>query len=100
MKCSLKKLLASPSVWTRAVAALASLGSLAVVHAQAAARQQLQGHVPAITARLQPAGPLDASKQLDLSIGLPLRNQADLKAFLQDVYDPSSPNFRHFLTTA
>jgi uncharacterized repeat protein (TIGR01451 family) len=56
--------------------------------------------VPAVTARLQSVGQLDASKQLNLAIGLPLRNQAELKAFLEDVYNPSSPNYRHFLTTA
>src|SRR5262249_30295945 len=33
-----------------------------------------------------------------LAIGLPLRNRDQLTNFLHDVYKPSSPLFRHFLT--
>jgi subtilase family serine protease len=33
-----------------------------------------------------------------LSIVLPLRNQAELTALLGRLYDPSSPNYRHFLS--
>jgi kumamolisin len=33
-----------------------------------------------------------------LDIVLPLRNQADLNNLLQELYDPSSPSYRHFLT--
>lgn len=100
MKCSLKKLLTGPSVCVRAVVAVAAFAVLPAVQAQPVARQQLHGHVPAVTSRLQPVGRLDPAKELNLAIGLPLRNQAELKAFLEDVYNPSSPNFRHFLTTA
>jgi len=35
---------------------------------------------------------------LDLTIGLPLRNQAGLEQLLRELYDPASPNYRHFLT--
>ncbi|MDR3413944.1 MAG: S53 family serine peptidase, partial [Formivibrio sp.] len=35
---------------------------------------------------------------LHLAIGLPLRNQDQLNALLQQVSDPSSPNYRHYLT--
>lgn len=35
---------------------------------------------------------------MQLDIVLPLRNQADLDTFLQEVYDPASPLYRHFLT--
>src|SRR5262249_19141980 len=80
--------------------ALTTIPLFEMAHAQTAPRQQLQGHVPAIAARLQPAGTLEASKELNLAIGLSLRNQAELKAFLQDVCNPSSPNFRHYLTVA
>jgi uncharacterized repeat protein (TIGR01451 family) len=37
---------------------------------------------------------------LNLAIGLPLRNEAELKALLHDISDPASPNFRHYLTPA
>jgi subtilase family serine protease len=35
---------------------------------------------------------------LRLDIVLPLRDQAGLDSFLKEVYDPTSPNYRHFLT--
>ncbi len=44
------------------------------------------------------AGPLSPSMRIPLSIALPLRNQGMLRAYLQNVYDPSSPFYRHFLT--
>ncbi len=35
---------------------------------------------------------------MNLSIVLPLRNQDDLKGFLARLYNPSSPDYRHFLS--
>src|ERR1035441_6484829 len=65
----------------------------------AAPRQQLRGgHVPAAVARLQPIGRLPATNQLRLIIGLPLRNQETLTNLLHQIYDPSSPNYHHYLT--
>jgi alpha-tubulin suppressor-like RCC1 family protein len=65
----------------------------------AAAGRQLvsSGHVPAAVARLTPVGKLPASQRLNLAIGLPLRNEAALDALLQQLYDPASPNYRHYL---
>jgi hypothetical protein len=42
--------------------------------AQVAERQVLQGHVPAVVARLLPVGSLPGTNRLNLAIGLPLRN--------------------------
>src|ERR1035441_4586902 len=65
----------------------------------AAPRQQLSGgHVPAAVARLQPIRRLPATNQLRLVIGLPLRNQETLTNLLHQIYEPSSPNYLHFLT--
>jgi uncharacterized repeat protein (TIGR01451 family) len=58
----------------------------------------LHGHVPAAVARLQADGQLSAATEMNLAIGLPLRNQAALSNLLQQIYDPSSPNYRHYLT--
>jgi uncharacterized repeat protein (TIGR01451 family) len=49
---------------------------------------------------LQPTGAPADSTRLKLAISLPLRDHAGLDAFLQQVYDPASPNYRHYLTTA
>ncbi len=43
---------------------------------------------------------LPATQSLRIDIVLPLRDQAGLEAFLRDVYDPSSPSYRHFLTVS
>jgi len=59
--------------------------------------QVLSGHVPRITKGLSPLGRLDASYHMEVAIGLPLRNREQLTNLLEDIYNPSSPNFRHFL---
>ena len=71
-----------------------------VAYSQNSGRQSLKGHVQPAVARLhlQPLGRLSATKQLNLAIGLPLRNQQALDALLQQIYDPASPNYRHYLT--
>lgn len=42
--------------------------------------------------------PLPADQSLPIGILLPVRDQAGLKKFLQDVYDPASPSYQRFLT--
>jgi hypothetical protein len=61
-------------------------------------RQMLRDHVPGIVTHLQSLGLLPASQRLNLAIGLPLRNQAELEVFLQQLYDPANPNYHHYLT--
>src|ERR1035441_5118721 len=64
-----------------------------------AERQMLRGHLPAAVTRLnlRPIGRLSATNRLNLAIGLPLRNTNALSKLLQDMYDPASPQFRHYL---
>ncbi len=60
----------------------------------------LQGHVPAAV-RLGQArllGAVPGSGRMNLSVVLPPGNADQLKACLQRLYDPSSPDYRHFLT--
>src|ERR1017187_9067041 len=63
-------------------------------------RQVLHNHFrPAVSSgQAAVVGPLPATQQLRVSIVLPLRNQADLTALLGRLYDPSSPDYRHFLS--
>jgi subtilase family serine protease len=63
-----------------------------------AAQQVLKGHVPPITKQLTSIGGLESSTRLDLAIGLPLRNREKLTNLLQELYQPSNANFRHYLT--
>jgi kumamolisin len=43
-------------------------------------------------------GALSATQTLRLVITLPLRNQDQLDQLLENLYDPTSPSYRHFLT--
>ena len=45
-----------------------------------------------------PNGRLPQNQVLQLDLVLPLRDPAGLKSLLADVYNPGSPNYRHFLT--
>jgi hypothetical protein len=57
------------------------------------------GHVPQAIARLhlEALGRLPQTNRLHLAIGLPLRHQEVLTNLLQELYDPASPNYRHYL---
>lgn len=44
------------------------------------------------------SGNLPTSRTLSLNLTLPLRNQDQLDKFLQEVSDPASPNYRHYLS--
>ena len=43
---------------------------------------------------------MPGSERMNLAIGLPLRNQAELANLLKQLVDPASPNFRQYLTSA
>ncbi len=95
--------LASPSFRPkRTWIGLLFLTGIAVVmgalRTDAAPLQTVHGHRPAILSQLKPIGPLDKTQELNLAISLPLRNQAGLTQFLQQISDPKSPNYRHYLT--
>ncbi len=67
---------------------------------QAASRQFLHGHVPDAVAASTAIGPLRPSDRMDLAVGLPLRNQDELNQLLKQLADPTSSNFRGYLTPA
>jgi kumamolisin len=50
------------------------------------------------TGTAQALAEMPADQILQLDVVLPLSDRAGLKAFLQQVYNPASPNFREFLT--
>jgi len=64
--------------------------------------QTLRGHVPSAVSSGQAklVGSLPSKQRLSLSIVLPLRNQAALDTLLGQLYDPSSPSYRQFLSVA
>ena len=81
--------------WTAATCAVFLL--CFTTSSRAGERQELRHHVPAAVAHLKPVGRLSASTRLDLAIGLPLRNQEALTNLLQQIYDPMSPEYHHYL---
>jgi hypothetical protein len=70
-----------------------------IVSNWAAELKFLRGHVPPAVKHLAPIGRLSSERRLDLAIGLPLRNKEALTNLLEQVSDPASPNFRHYLTS-
>src|SRR3954466_59998 len=82
--------------FSRKTFSLCLLLSLAAVAGHAAQTQTLRvTHVPAA---LAPLRKLQPDHRLKLAIGLPLRNQAALDELLRELYNPTSPNYRHWLT--
>jgi subtilase family serine protease len=73
---------------------------LSMAWVQAAGTQLLSGHVPEAVAVSKELGPVAPSTRMNLAIGLPLRNQAELETFLHQLADPTSPNYRQYLTSA
>lgn len=62
----------------------------------------LHNHVrPAITnGKAKLVGRMPSIQRLNLSITLPLRNETELQNLLGRLYDPSSPDYRQFLSVA
>jgi uncharacterized repeat protein (TIGR01451 family) len=71
---------------------------LSIASGAAVERQPLRGHVPEAVATAPALGDVPAEKEMRLAFALPLRNQAGLKKLLTDLYDPSSPKYRQFLS--
>jgi hypothetical protein len=63
-------------------------------------QQMLQHHVrPAVqSGQAAKTGSLPPEQRMNLSIVLPLRNQSKLASLLSRLYDPSSPDYHHFLS--
>ncbi|MGA2716308.1 MAG: S53 family peptidase [Bryobacteraceae bacterium] len=82
--------------------ALCSAMLLFIMEARVQAQSALTHHVrqEVISGQAQFLNPLPATQTLRLDIVLPLRDQAGLDRFLQEVADPSSPSYRHFLSVS
>ena len=76
--------------------------ALGISVAQAQQLQVLQNHVRAAVSEHQAvlAGAMPPDQKMQASIVLPLRNSAALTSLLGRLYDPTSPDYRHFLTVA
>ena len=74
---------------------------LAVALAQSGHAQNsriIPGHIVPATSQLAAVDALPATNHLRLYLGLPLRNQSELNALLEDLHNPASANYHHWLT--
>ena len=73
---------------------------LFVVEGRTHAQSLMTHHVREATlnGQARQVGRLPSTQSMRLDIVLPLRNQTDLDSFLKELYDLSSPSYRHFLT--
>ncbi|HWY21491.1 MAG TPA: protease pro-enzyme activation domain-containing protein [Candidatus Acidoferrum sp.] len=79
------------------VRALCALLALFLSTAQAQERKELHSQVSA-PAGAKLIGRMPAWQRLSLAVSLPLCHEDQLAALLQQLYDPASSNYRHFLT--
>ena len=77
-------------------AALLLLVSIEPAHAQFVQTHHVRREVANGQARF--LNRLPGTQTLQIDMVLPLRDPAGLDSFLQEVYDPTSPSYRHFLT--
>jgi hypothetical protein len=59
---------------------------------------RLPGHVLDALAKAVPDSAARSNSRMSLTVVLRRDDQAGFDRYVQDLYDPSSPNFRHFLT--
>jgi subtilase family serine protease len=73
---------------------------LFVVEGQSRAQSLMTRHVREanLKGQAQFVNRLPETQSMRIDIVLPLRDQAGLDSFLRELYDPSSPSYRHFLT--
>jgi subtilase family serine protease len=70
--------------------------------AAAAPHQILSTQLPDLVAKhvVTPVAAPDPATVMVLSVALPQRHQAELTALLRAIYDPASPQYRHYLSVA
>ncbi|HEY1788212.1 MAG TPA: protease pro-enzyme activation domain-containing protein [Verrucomicrobiae bacterium] len=96
----------SAARWTLAIAVAVAMSTSAraqsagvpAIALVTAGQQVLQNSRPAAISHLSASGRLPTDTRLNLSVGLPLRNESALDTLLGQLYDPASPNYRHYLT--
>lgn len=69
-----------------------------VVRADQNQRSLLSGHTVPLIQQAHLLRATDATQQLNLSIGLQLRNSSDLDSLLGAIYNPQSPQYHQYLT--
>jgi subtilase family serine protease len=69
-----------------------------LAHATSPSRVPVNGQVAPLVSHSRMLGSANSQQQLQLSIGLKMRNEPQLETLLHDLYTPGSSQFHHFLT--
>lgn len=77
-----------------------SAATPAFAHQSANARAELRGNVVPALAGHAATGTVAASKEIPLTLGLAVRDQAGLDSFVATVSSPTSPLYKHYLTVS
>ena len=80
------------------IAVLLSLVTVAAINAQAQSMSTRHVREVTRTGAAKPIGQLPPDQIMTLDVVLPLRDPAGLNSFLKELYDPSSPSYRQFLS--
>ncbi len=66
----------------------------------ATATQRISNNTPGFVKTAKNLGPVNRSTVIDVGIWLNVRNRGELDSFAQELYDPSSPRYHTWLTSA
>jgi subtilase family serine protease len=83
-----------------AAAALLAFGAARPAHAQGSSMPTRHVRAAVVNRQAALVGPLAADLTLRLDLALPLRNEAELDALLQQLADPQSSSYRQYLSVA
>src|ERR1700691_2159495 len=78
--------------------AVAILSVVSVCQAQSQSLPTRHTRDVVVSGEAQSLGRLPATQTMNLDVMLSLRHEPELENFLQELYDPSSSSYRHFLT--
>src|SRR5579863_808426 len=79
---------------------LASVVLLAVSLANAADGAYVVNNTPAYVSSAKKLGPAVSTSTIDVTLWLQPHNRSGLDALARELYDPNSPNFRHWLKSS
>ena len=84
--------------WLITVLVILIAGS--VLHAAAASGLYIAHNTPPYVSTAKNLGTEDPSKVIEISVWLNTHNRSQMDALAQELYNPTSPHYRHFLTPA
>ena len=80
--------------------AVVTVAACAALPAMGASGSFVLHNTPSYVTTAKNLGPENLSKTIEVSLWLNPHNRAELDAVTNDLYNPASPNYRHFLTRA